>query len=89
MDQTLSETCNTNEFMRCVNVGLLSVQEDPSDRPTMAVAVVMLSSETATMPVPKEPAFVVKRDLSSTASSSSKPEASSKSEILVSIEEGR
>ena len=72
MDQTLGETCNTNEFMRCVNVGLLCVQEDPSDRPTMAVAVVLLSSETATMPVPKVPTFVIKRG-PSTASSSSKP----------------
>ncbi|CBI17986.3 unnamed protein product, partial [Vitis vinifera] len=89
MDQTLCETCNTKEFLRCVNVGLLCVQEDPSDRPTMAVAVVMLSSDIATMPVPKQPAFVLKRDLSRTASSSSKPEASWNSEILATIEEGR
>ncbi|WJZ99558.1 hypothetical protein VitviT2T_017993 [Vitis vinifera] len=89
MDQTLSQTCNTNEFLRCVNVGLLCVQEDPSDRPTMAVAVVMLSSDTATLPVPKQPAFVVRRDLSSSASSSSKPEASLNSEILATIEEAR
>ncbi|RVW57774.1 G-type lectin S-receptor-like serine/threonine-protein kinase [Vitis vinifera] len=89
MDQTLSETCKTNEFLRCVNVGLLCVQEDPSDRPTMAVAVVMLSSDTATLPVPKQPAFVVRRDLSSSASSSSKPEASLNSEFLATIEEGR
>ena len=89
MDQTLSQTCNTNEFLRCVNVGLLCVQEDPSDRPTMAVAVVMLSSDTATLPVPKQPAFVVRRDLSSSASSSSKPEASLNSEFLATIEEGR
>eukprot|EP00261_Vitis_vinifera_P037742 XP_019078985.1 PREDICTED: G-type lectin S-receptor-like serine/threonine-protein kinase At4g03230 [Vitis vinifera] len=88
MDQTLSETCNTKEFLRCVNVGLLCVQEDPSDRPTIAVAVVMLSSDIATMPVPKQPAFVIKRDLSRTASSSSKPEASWNSEILATIEEG-
>ena len=89
MDQTLSETCNTKEFLRCVNAGLLCVQQDPSDRPTMAVAVVMLRSDIATMPVPKQPAFVLKRDLSRTASSSSKPEASWNSEVLASIEEGR
>ena len=89
MDQTLSETCNTKEFLRCVNVGLLCVQEDPSDRPTMAVAVVMLSSDIATMLVPKQPDFVLKRDLSRTTSSSSKPEASWNSEVLASIEEGR
>ena len=89
MDQTVSETCNTDEFLRCVNVGLLCVQDDPIDRPTMGMALVMLSSDIVRMVAPKQPAFVVKRDLSSTASSSSKPEASWKSEILVSIEEGR
>ena len=88
MDQTLSEKCNKNEFSRCVNVGLLCVQEDPSDRPTMAIAVLLLSSDSATMPVPKEPAFVVKRDLSRTTSSS-KAEASWKNELLATIGEGR
>ena len=39
MGQTLSETYNKSEFMRCVNAGLLCVQEDPSDCPTMAAAV--------------------------------------------------
>ena len=52
MDQTLSEACNTNEFLRCVNVGLLCVQEDPSDRPTMPNAFLMLNSEIATLPIP-------------------------------------
>ncbi|WJZ99563.1 hypothetical protein VitviT2T_018007 [Vitis vinifera] len=52
MDQTLSETCNTNEFLRCVNVGLLCVQEDPSDRPTLPNAFLMLNSEIATLPIP-------------------------------------
>ena len=65
------------------------MHEDPNDRPTMAVAVVMLNSDTVTLPVPKQPAFVVRRDLSSTASSSSKPEAPLNSESLATIGEGR
>ena len=90
MEQTLSETCNRDEFSRCVNVGLLCVQEDPSDRPTMANAVLLLSSDAATMPVPREPAFVVKRGFSSnTASSSGKAESSSKNDLLAPIREGR
>lgn len=89
MDETLRETCNISEFLRCVNVGLLCVQEEPTDRPTMAAAVLMLSSETATLPLPKQPAFTQKRGISTTASSSSKPEASGTSEILPSIGEGR
>jgi hypothetical protein len=82
MDQTLRECCKTNEFLRCVNVGLLCVQEDPTDRPTMSNVVFMLGSETATLPTPKQPAFVVRRPLSS-----SKPE--SLNELTATIEEGR
>ncbi|KAJ9686788.1 hypothetical protein PVL29_015575 [Vitis rotundifolia] len=88
MDQTLSETCNTNEFLRCVNVGLLCVQEDPSDRPTMPNAFLMLSSEIATLPVPQQPAFVVRRGPPSLASSSStNPKTCSNNEITDSLEE--
>jgi hypothetical protein len=87
MDQTLRESCNTREFLRCVNVGLLCVQEDPTDRPTMSNVVFMLGSETATLPTPKQPAFVVRRSLSSTASSSSKAERIN--ELTTTIEEGR
>ncbi|XP_060959411.1 G-type lectin S-receptor-like serine/threonine-protein kinase At4g03230 [Cannabis sativa] len=70
MDAALRETCNANEFLRCINVGLLCVQEDPEDRPTMSNAVFMLGSETATIPNPKQPAFVIRKSLSSTGSSS-------------------
>ena len=43
--------------MRCIHIGLLCVQEDPNDRPTMASVVLMLSSASITLPVPSEPAF--------------------------------
>ena len=87
MDQTIRETCNADEFLRCVNVGLLCVQEDPSDRPTMSNVVFMLGSETATLPTPKQPAYVVRRSLSSATSSATKPE--SLNELTSTIEEGR
>jgi hypothetical protein len=87
MDQTLRESCNTNDFLRCVNVGLLCVQEDPIDRPTMSNAVFMLGNETATLPTPKQPAFVVRRSLSSTGSSSSRPQTFN--ELTATIEESR
>jgi len=70
MDETLREICNTNEFLRCVNVALVCVQDDPADRPTMSNVVVMLSSETANLPVPKNPAFFIRRGLSGTATAS-------------------
>ncbi|KAL3754547.1 hypothetical protein ACJRO7_001742 [Eucalyptus globulus] len=75
MDQVLHETYNRGQVLKCINVALLCVQEDPSDRPTMSTAVFMLGSESATLPVPKKPAFAVGIGVSTTASSS-KPELS-------------
>ena len=74
MDETLHESCNTNEFLRCLNAALLCVQDDPADRPTMSNVVVMLSSEAANLPVPKKPAFSIRRGFSGIASTSSKQE---------------
>lgn len=50
------------DMLRCVHIGLLCVQKNAADRPTMASVVVMLSSVTVTMPVPSEPAFFVSSD---------------------------
>jgi hypothetical protein len=74
MDPTLVEICNVDQFVKCVNVGLLCVQEDPKDRPTVSNVITMLDSEVATIPTPKQPAFVSWRGLSSKATSSSKPD---------------
>ncbi|KAK4385260.1 Cysteine-rich receptor-like protein kinase [Sesamum angolense] len=45
------------ETLRCIHIGLLCVQENASDRPTMASVVLMLSSFSLTLGVPSEPAF--------------------------------
>ncbi|KAG6392296.1 hypothetical protein SASPL_146511 [Salvia splendens] len=46
-----------NEMLRCIHIGLLCVQEDATDRPTMASVVLMLSSFSVTLDLPSEPAF--------------------------------
>ncbi|KAJ7946215.1 Cysteine rich receptor like kinase [Quillaja saponaria] len=46
-----------SEIMRCIHIGLLCVQENIADRPTMASIVLMLNSYSTTLPVPSEPAF--------------------------------
>ncbi|KAJ0101317.1 hypothetical protein Patl1_03700 [Pistacia atlantica] len=38
-------------------MGLLCVQEDPTDRPTMSTIVLMLNSYSVTLPAPQQPAF--------------------------------
>ncbi|XP_062009544.1 G-type lectin S-receptor-like serine/threonine-protein kinase At4g03230 isoform X2 [Rosa rugosa] len=82
MDKNLEESCNGSEFMKCVNVGLLCVQEDPVDRPTMSHVITLLDSETAIPATPKQPAFFIRRGNSSTASSSTKPETISEISTL-------
>ncbi|XP_031280581.1 G-type lectin S-receptor-like serine/threonine-protein kinase At4g03230 [Pistacia vera] len=83
MDQKLSPSFNKIEVLKCINVGLLCVQEDPNDRPTMSNVVIMLGSETATLATPKQPAFIIRRGPSTSASSSSKPNINS--ELTVSL----
>ncbi|KAG9454219.1 hypothetical protein H6P81_007123 [Aristolochia fimbriata] len=43
--------------MRCIHIGLLCVQEDPEERPTMSSVVVMLSSDSTSLPLPSPPPF--------------------------------
>ncbi|KAH6824294.1 hypothetical protein C2S53_011791 [Perilla frutescens var. hirtella] len=65
--------------LRYINVGLLCVQENPNDRPTMSSVVSMLSSEIAALPPPKKPAFSTESLISSKFSvknSAGKPDPS-------------
>ncbi|KAK7290955.1 hypothetical protein RIF29_05764 [Crotalaria pallida] len=75
MAPSLHEKCNLNQFMRCAHIGLLCVQDDPSDRPSMSSIVIMLDSETATLTTPKQPTFFARRGVLN-PTSSSKPATS-------------
>ncbi|KAE8728657.1 Cysteine-rich receptor-like protein kinase 11 [Hibiscus syriacus] len=52
----LRDNYSRNEVVRCVQLGLLCVQEDPADRPTMATVVLLLNSYSITLAVPEKPA---------------------------------
>ncbi|VVA37058.1 PREDICTED: cysteine-rich [Prunus dulcis] len=56
IDPTL-KTDSRNEIMRCIHIGLLCVQENVADRPTMASVNIMTNSYSLTLPVPSQPAF--------------------------------
>ncbi|KAM0009262.1 putative protein kinase RLK-Pelle-DLSV family [Helianthus debilis subsp. tardiflorus] len=62
LDQILVNSCDSSEVLKCINVGLLCVQGDPDDRPTMTNAVMMLGGDMAMLPNPKEPAVIPRRD---------------------------
>ncbi|KAK6264893.1 hypothetical protein SCA6_020327 [Theobroma cacao] len=57
MDSTLQDSYVSNEVLRCIQIGLLCVQEDPGARPTMARVILMLSSSSVTLPSPQKTAF--------------------------------
>nr|XP_048325996.1 cysteine-rich receptor-like protein kinase 15 isoform X2 [Ziziphus jujuba var. spinosa] len=61
MDPLLQDSCAANEFMRYVHIGLLCVQEDAYNRPTMSSVVHILKSETISRSQPERPAFSVGR----------------------------
>ncbi|GMJ14614.1 cysteine-rich RLK (RECEPTOR-like protein kinase) 11, RECEPTOR LIKE PROTEIN KINASE 3 [Hibiscus trionum] len=78
-----------SEIMRCIHLGLLCVQENIADRPTMATVIVMLSSYSTSLPVPSRPAFCVNSTTeTATMSDSSSLSNQSKTEaIQVSVNE--
>ncbi|KAK9267456.1 hypothetical protein L1049_009882 [Liquidambar formosana] len=76
MDPSAGDSYSPNEVLRCIQVGLLCVQERAEDRPTMSSVVLMLSSETAALPQPRHPGFCLGRKPTETDSSSSKQEES-------------
>jgi hypothetical protein len=55
----LDESYPPSEVLRCIHVGLLCVQEQATDRPTMLDVVSMLLNETYQLSSPKQPAFFI------------------------------
>ncbi|KAL2931892.1 Cysteine-rich receptor-like protein kinase 29 [Bienertia sinuspersici] len=58
VDPTLSRSFSTN-IMRCIHIGLLCVQENPEDRPTMSSVDLMLNRHSLSLQVPLQPAFFI------------------------------
>ncbi|GAB4826706.1 hypothetical protein Ancab_039995 [Ancistrocladus abbreviatus] len=57
MDPNLGDSNSSQEVRRCIHLGLLCVDDDPDERPTMASIVLMLNSQSTTMPVPRQPTY--------------------------------
>ncbi|RWR88145.1 receptor-like serine/threonine-protein kinase SD1-8 [Cinnamomum micranthum f. kanehirae] len=89
MDASIETSCPMSEVLRCMHVGLLCVQERAEDRPMMSSAVLMLSSENARMPEPRQPGFCTGRSIFETDSSSSKKESCTINQVTVTMLESR
>ncbi|XWS51984.1 hypothetical protein CRYUN_Cryun11dG0028700 [Craigia yunnanensis] len=59
VDACLEDSIVESQVLRCIQVGLLCVQNLPDDRPTMSSVNFMLANEEASLPHPKEPGFFI------------------------------
>uniref|UniRef100_A0A2K1R5W4 non-specific serine/threonine protein kinase n=1 Tax=Populus trichocarpa TaxID=3694 RepID=A0A2K1R5W4_POPTR len=84
MDPMLEKSGVATEVLRCIHIGLLCVQEDPADRPTMSSVLHMLASDTITLPIPKQPAFSIGRFVAMEGQSSNQKVCSS-NELTISV----
>uniref|UniRef100_A0A0D9WZV4 Cysteine-rich receptor-like protein kinase 10 n=1 Tax=Leersia perrieri TaxID=77586 RepID=A0A0D9WZV4_9ORYZ len=60
-DSSMGGNCPGDQILKCIHIGLLCVQEDPTDRPMMSMVNVMLSSSTVTYQAPSRPAFCIQK----------------------------
>ena len=51
------------KVIRCIQIGLLCVQENPNDRPTIMTIVSYLSDHLIKLPSPREPAFFLHNEM--------------------------
>ncbi|TMW88556.1 hypothetical protein EJD97_018400 [Solanum chilense] len=90
IEKSLVESCNRSEAIKCINIALLCVQEDPNHRPTMSDVILMLGGEGSNLPTPNRPAFVIRTHASSTSSSSSDEKyIASNNQVTITVEGGR
>ncbi|KAF8013782.1 hypothetical protein BT93_I1590 [Corymbia citriodora subsp. variegata] len=61
IDEQMEDSFPISEVMRCIQIGLLCVQQSPEQRPTMSSVLLMLDSESASLPQPKQPGFYTER----------------------------
>ncbi|KAK2365896.1 G-type lectin S-receptor serine/threonine-protein kinase [Trifolium repens] len=70
LDESLGKQCTPSEVIRCVQVGLLCVQQRPEDRPDISSVVLMLNGEKL-LPKPKFPGFYIENNVKPELDSSS------------------
>ncbi|XP_052201097.1 G-type lectin S-receptor-like serine/threonine-protein kinase B120 [Diospyros lotus] len=91
IDPSIVRSCRESEVLRCIHIALLCVQDSGFDRPNMSNVLLMLESETATLPMPRAPTFTSVRssgEIDAWQGNHTLPVASS-NEITVSLIIGR
>lgn len=61
VDPSIRDSCSPNEMLKCIHIGMLCVQDSAMHRPTMAAVMLLLESETPTLPMPRQPSYASMR----------------------------
>ncbi|KAK6132741.1 hypothetical protein DH2020_033546 [Rehmannia glutinosa] len=88
IDPCLGDSYYFSEVLRSIHVGLLCVQKNPEDRPSMSSVVLMLGNE-GELPEAKQPGFFTERDIVDARSSTSTNVPNSTNEITITMPEPR
>ncbi|KHN01556.1 Putative cysteine-rich receptor-like protein kinase 31 [Glycine soja] len=61
LDSNIKERYSQMEVLRCIHIGLLCVQENLNDRPTITTIISYFNNHSLELPSPQEPAFLLHR----------------------------
>ncbi|XP_076901662.1 receptor-like serine/threonine-protein kinase SD1-8 isoform X2 [Bidens hawaiensis] len=89
IDESIGDNFAQDEVLRCIQIGLLCVQEHADDRPNMSKVLLMLSSDVINLPQPKHPGFGFGKRGSEKGSSSKQDESITTNELTVTMLHGR
>ncbi|KAK1304623.1 Receptor-like serine/threonine-protein kinase SD1-6 [Acorus calamus] len=89
MDPMLGDACPSNEVLKCIQIGLLCVQERAIDRPTMSDVVALLGIDITSLPFPNQAAFSTGTGMVSLGLHLSSTEDSNSNEVTITTLEGR
>ena len=87
VDELLGDSYSSSEVMKCIHIGLLCVQDNATDRPTMVDIALMLNSD-RDGPTPKRPVFTIQNSVYHRQSHYENTN-SSKNEVSITMIEGR
>jgi hypothetical protein len=88
VDEILDDSYSSSEVLKCVHIGLLCVQDNAVDRPTMVDIALMLNSD-MDGPQPKLPVFTIQNSIYHPQPVHLENTISSKNEASITMIEGR
>ncbi|KAG6392271.1 hypothetical protein SASPL_146485 [Salvia splendens] len=57
VEESIASRETEEEMVRCIQIGLLCIQQHPMDRPSIEILLSMLSRDIVELPVPNQPVF--------------------------------